>query len=321
MPTPNDIEDWTDFLETNNCKGIVEFEDWIMCVCPFHEQTDDSRPSFGINKELGIGNCFGCGRHTWEDICEAFGLSSIDFIDGVRANAWERFRNKIKGKGKRKFKRFALPNQLVNPFGVKASTEYLLKRGIHKETVESFGIRLCIDESSKYMNHLIFPIEDEKGVLYFDARYVGKKKWKPRWRSPKDCAKWKTFYNWHYGESPFYLCFVEGATDVLKMVQFGVKNTIAAKYFSPEQFDLVLKAGPRFIFLAYDEDEAGRYAVSEKTGKPMHFMHKAKTLFSDAGISIQEVQFPEGCKDPGDIESEEALYSINRKLQRIVEES
>ena len=58
MPAQNDILDWEDFLSSNGCKGVIDFGDWVMCNCPFHNQTDESRPSFGINKESGIGNCF-----------------------------------------------------------------------------------------------------------------------------------------------------------------------------------------------------------------------------------------------------------------------
>jgi len=34
---------------------------WLMSCCPFEDHEDNS-PSFGINHEKGIFNCFGCGK-------------------------------------------------------------------------------------------------------------------------------------------------------------------------------------------------------------------------------------------------------------------
>jgi hypothetical protein len=49
-------------------------------------------------------------------------------------------------------------------------------------------------------------------------------------------------------------------------------------------------------------------------------MNKAKILFSGAGMYINEVKFPQGCKDPGDIKSEEELWDLNPTLHKIVKE-
>lgn len=318
MPTPAQIEDWVEFLDDNGCKGVVDFGDWVMCHCPFHEQEDYTRPSFGVNKESGYGNCFGCGKKSWEDICELFGVSSTDFIDGVRSLDWNRFKNKLIGGKKNKFLRFKLPNELQSPYGHKGARDYLNNRGIHKLVVEGMQVRLCMDKASKYCEHLIFPIRDEKGILYFDARYVGENPNKPRWRTPNGSARDRSFYGWRYKVKFKYLCFVEGAGDVIKMKSLGLRHTIAAKYFSERQFNMVLHSGARYLFLAYDEDEAGRYKTSEKTGENISFMNKAKTLFSNAGMYIEEVRFPKGCNDPGDITSESLFYKLNPKLKKFI---
>jgi hypothetical protein len=316
MPTPQQIHDWVEFLEENGCKGVIDFGDWVMCNCPFHEQEDFTRPSFGINKESGAGNCFGCGKKSWQDICELFDISSTDFIEGIKENAWGKFMRKVrKEKGSNKFLRFKLPNELCNPFGHKGARDWARKRGISKEIMESCGVRLCMDKTSKYYEHIIFPIKDEKGVLYFDARYVGKLD-KPRWRAPKKSNRLRTFYGWRYKTKFKYLVFVEGAGDVLKMKSMGLKNTIAAKNFSDKQFDLIINSGVRYIFLAYDNDDAGRYKTSEKTGKNISFNAKAKSLFSNAGIYIAEVEFPKGCNDSGDIKSESQFFKMNPKLNK-----
>ncbi len=57
-----------------------------------------------------------------------------------------------------------------------------------------------------------------------------------------------------------------------------------------------------------------------KKGENISFMNKAKILFSGAGMYINEVKFPQGCKDPGDIKSEEELWDLNPTLHKIVKE-
>jgi DNA primase len=140
-----------------------------------------------------------------------------------------------------------------------------------------------------------------------------------RWRRPKEAPDWKTFLNWHYNKKVDYLCLVEGATDMIKLVQFGVNNTIPAKYFSDIQFRMVLNCGAKHLFLAYDEDEAGRYKISEKNGKNVSFQEKSKLLFTDAGMYIHIVNFPKGCKDPGDIVYESEFFNENVLLKELSE--
>jgi DNA primase len=166
MPSPNQIIHWEEFLKEHGCSGVVDFGDWAMCYCPFHTQSDRSRPSFGINKESGMGNCFGCGTHDWEEICNKFGIDSLDTIEGMRESMWDNLRKRIHGeKTARKYLRYNLPDQLINPYSHKGSLKYINDRHISKEMIERFGIRTCIDKSSKYFEYLIIPIYDDKGLV------------------------------------------------------------------------------------------------------------------------------------------------------------
>ena len=318
MPSPYDIENWEEFLKENGCRQIIDYGEWIMCRCPFHDQSDETRPSFGIYKENGNGNCFGCGKHNWENICELFNISSIDFIDAVREAKWSRFIDKLKGKGKRAFKRFKLPENCISPQSYQLSRIYLAKRGISKETQEQLGIRVCVNKDSKYMDSLIFPIYDERGLLFFDSRYIGSLSWKPRWSSPKDSPKWRAYFNWNYEKRYQYLILVEGASDAAKMYELGFKDTIPAKYFSDTQLSMIFRSGADDIFLAYDMDEAGRFKV-DKYGNEISFQAKAKILLSNASINIHTVHFPKGVSDPGELRNMDKLLNINPKLKAVFE--
>lgn len=307
MPSPSDITDWHDFLHTNGCTNIQDHGTWIMCNCPFHNQSDTTRPSFGIFKESGMGNCFGCGTHSWKTMCELFGIDSDSFVDGVKENVWKSFTNRLFKKEKDAYKRFKLPINLANPYGVKNAVNYIISHGLSKEAIEHFGIRVCMDRNSIYFNHLIFPIHDHKDILFFDARYIGGLPNMPRWRTPKGAPRWRAYFNWQYGVKQDYLCFVEGATDVVKFWGWGIKNTIAAKNFSNMQYRMILRSGVKHILLGYDNDEAGEL-----------YTDNAIEQFKNSGINISVLHFPKGCKDPGDIKSFSRFLRSNKVISEVV---
>jgi DNA primase len=305
-----DIEDWKDFLKEMGCENIRDDGDWIMCNCIFHEQSDRTRPSLGIYKNSGAGKCFGCGTHSWKDFCNVWGISSVDFLDTVRESSWNLFKRRLlDDKGKQKFLRFKLPNNLVDFETDKRSVKYFKDRFMDVDLVKSFGVKLCKDEASKYFDYLIFPIMDEKGVLFFDARYVGTGG-ESRWLRPKNCAFWKTYFNWVNIKNFKRLIFVEGVPDAIKMVQFGFKETIPAKDFSSNQFRMILNSGVEIIVLLYDNDAAGRWAKS-KSGKEISFTARALQQFSDTGIKMIVGKIPDKYKDAGDIKSYGEFSSIN----------
>lgn len=300
--TPSDILDWESFFKDQGCTGITDYGDWINCYCVFHEQNDKIRPSFGIHKETGFGNCFSCGHHSWEDICRVFGISSENFIDGMKKNAWETLRDKIfKNDEKKMYKRFQLPKNDKMKYYVDG-LPYVHERGIDLKTLNHFDIRICFDEESKYCKHILFPIYDEKGLLFFHARYIGDNKFKSRWIMPAGCAKWKTFFNWERVKDKRTLIFTEGATNVLKLWQFSF-DAIAAKEFSPYQIKMILNSKVENIFLMYDKDEAGQ-----------KFTEKAKWLFGDSGRNVKVLGYPDYATDPAEVKSVNDLLEVNPQL-------
>ena len=312
---PEDIDNWKEFLEDNDATNIIDYGDWIMCNCLFHQQSHNERPSFGISKESGVGNCFGCGTHSWNEICKLFGISTVEFTDGIKESAWQTFKKKFKKEKKTvSYQRFKLPKHLVNPIGHKGAYNYLINRN-HYDTglLEQYNVRLCLDKNSKYYEYLIFPIEDPKGVLFFDARYVGIGD-KTRWLRPKGAPYWKTYFNWVNVENEKILLFVEGVSDALKFIQLGLP-AVPAKNFSLYQLQLIRKSSADKIFLFYDNDPAGR-TLKAKNGKPIHFTAKAKHLLSDSGIDIRVGILPPNVSDPAEVNSLDLLLKYNVELKK-----
>jgi len=312
---PIEITDWYDFLKENGCDNIIDYDDWIMCACPFHKQSDSSRPSFGIYKDTGWGNCFGCGGHSWVDICEVFGISPEDFIECVKEKVWDKFVSRLNTKQVVKYQRFNLPDGCYeyNISNVNLVREYFEKRNFDIDFISRMNIEYCIDNLSKYSGCIIFPIYDEKGLLYFQGRYLGDCSWKPRWSQPKGCAKWKTYWGWETFKNNKTVFFVEGISDGLKLLQFGLP-VISAKNFSPYQIKSIIKSPIENILLLYDNDEAGRYA-KDKRGNPIHFNAKAEYLFSDSGRTIKVVDLPDVYKDPAELKHSNELFKCNSWLK------
>jgi hypothetical protein len=308
----NEVTDWIEFLEDLGLSNVSETEDWAMVDCVFHNQKDTSRPSLGINKISGVANCLGCGSHSWKNFCEIVGISCEDLIDGVREKEWESFKKKMKPKKEVvTFNRYNLPLELKDPYSYKGSSAYIKKQGYLKRTIIEHNVKLCLDEKSKYFNYLIIPVYDKKGVLYFDARYVGNKD-KVRWLRPKKCAVNRTFWNWKKVKTEKYCIFVEGISDALKIDQFGL-NVIPAKTFSKTQRKLIFKSNLETIFLLYDNDEAGRFAKN-KNGEAIDFTSKTHKVLDGCGIDVVTAFLPSYADDPADIKAVQDLVSKNKKL-------
>ena len=147
------------------------------------------------------------------------------------------------------------------------------------------------------------------------VRYVKEDNLKPRWCRPKSSAVWKSYFNYENVKNEKVLVFTEGATDALKLIQFGYP-AIAAKNFSPYQIDRIINSNVRYIITMYDNDEAGRTAVN-KYGYPIHFTAKANYVFSDCGIKVIDAKLPDYAKDPAAVNYDSDIVRCNPILREI----
>ena len=68
--------------ENFGCEFMLGQNGWINCSCPFDDHADNS-PSFGINSELGIYKCFGCGK-SGSFIKLVSVLLKIDLVEAIK---------------------------------------------------------------------------------------------------------------------------------------------------------------------------------------------------------------------------------------------
>jgi DNA primase len=147
----------------------------------------------------------------------------------------------------------------------------------------------------RFRGRLMFPLTDERGrVLGFGARTLGDEK--PKYLNSPETPlyhKSETLFGLDKAKQPASredaLFVVEGYTDVLALVQAGVRNVVASMgtALTEEQLKRLARL-TRNLCLCFDADSAGRNA-----------MDRALTVGRSLGITLRVVRVPDGL-DPAD---------------------
>lgn len=277
--------------------------------CPFHHE---KTPSFMVSPDRQIYHCFGCGESG-----NAFKFlmrhERLDFPEAVETLAKKAglVLPQVKSED---YKTASLTTQLfkVNELAVDFYTrnlnaqegarakDYLLKRGLKQEAVNSFNLGFASDKWDGLINHLrsknipisllekagliipkesggyydrfrnriIFPIFDIKSrALGFGARVMDSSL--PKYvNSPETpiYTKGKNLYGLHLAKDSIresdLVVVVEGYLDFIVPYQEGLKNIVASQgtALTQEQVRL-LKRYTHNVVMVYDGDAAGELAA------------------------------------------------------------
>ena len=307
-----------------------------MGLCPFH---NEKTPSFSVSQSKQMYHCFGCGvggnvytfimeyeNYTFVEslkyLAERAGISlpERDYSEGERRQL--NFRTRLLEVNKEAAKYYYF--QLRSDRG-QAAREYLLGRGITKETIKSFGLGyanrfsddlynylkglgyeddflkqsglVSFDEvrggHDKFWDRIVFPIMDANNkVVGFGGRIMGDGM--PKYlNSPETLVfdKSRILYGLNMArrsrESYFLIC--EGYMDVMALHQAGFTNAVAAlgTAFTEAHANL-LKRYTKEVLLTFDTDGAGVKAAL-----------RAIPILRDAGLTVKVINM-EPYKDPDD---------------------
>jgi len=303
-------------------------------ICPFHQE---KTASFSVAPEKEIYHCFGCGAggNAFNFIME---IEKISFIDSVRrlgerygievvASESEDTRELVSllydvhTRAMRYFER-----ELYAPGGEK-QLQYLLERGLSKETLKEFNVgfspdkwdalyklaikagfkKEAIEKSGLFSNtrkgwmdrfrgRIIFPISNLAGkTIGFGGRAIDPEDPAKYLNSPETPIYYKTnvFYGLSQARNEIrqknYLVLVEGYMDFLQVYQAGIKNVIAVSgtAFSDRHVAQLRKFTTKVV-LAYDGDKAGISAAV-----------KAGYFLLQGGLEPKILVLPDG-QDPDD---------------------
>jgi DNA primase len=250
----------------------------IMASCPFsytHTGGKDDKPSFSINIEKGVYNCFSCGeRGTIEELVSR--IKSIS-ITGALAllESWGFDRLAIElGKEEVDVRPEILPEGLLYYFD-KVEDDFA---EIYKGDVDG---QECI----------VYPVRNREGKLVGAlARSVVGRWHKVMWNLPKK----RYLYGEDRVELEQPLIIVEGPGDAIALRKSSLKNVVAlmGSNISNEQIEKLLCISSNFI-VWLDKDRAGAKGMNRLVQR----LEKRATIrYVDPWKSL-----PDGANDPKDV--------------------
>lgn len=323
-----------------------------MGLCPFH---NEKSPSFSVNQARQMYHCFGCGvgGNVFTFIME---YENFTFLEAMKyladragvnlpkqeyseeAKKQADFRSKLFEMNKKAAKYFYY--QLKTEQG-KQAYEYLIERGLTKETIQKFGLGysnkysndlyqylkkegysdeilrqsglISMEESKgaydKFWNRVMFPIMDvNHKVIGFGGRVMGDGK--PKYlNSPetKIFDKSRNLYGLNVARlsRKRYILLCEGYMDVIALHQAGFSNAVASlgTAFTGLQAN-ILKRYVEEVLLTYDSDEAGTQAIL-----------RAIPILKEAGLSAKVIQM-NPYKDPDEFIKAEGAEEFEKRIEK-----
>ena len=311
----------------------------LVGLCPFH---NEKTPSFTVYPESQSFYCFGCGSGG-DAVTFLRKIENLDYIDAVKALADKAgmtmpdeggYDKTISDKRRRilEANRAAaryFHSRLMAPEGMEA-LEYLLKRGLTKKTIASFGLGFApnswhslidhmrslgftmqelvsanlANESIKndkknvydnFRNRLMFPVIDIRGnVVAFGGRVLDDSK--PKYINTSDTLVYKKGQGIFAlnlaknGNSDRKLILAEGYMDVIALHQAGFTNAVAC-------LGTALTKEQAGIIARYADEVILSY---DNDGPGQDAANRAIQIFSKTGIKIRVLSLSGG-KDPDEI--------------------
>ena len=305
-----------------------------MACCPFHEE---KTPSFSVIPRKQFYYCFGCGAGG-SVVKFLMEYRKMDFVEAIETLAQfagvevPRESGAPRDDGRHKQLLAALAGAFEfyrkNLAGIPTAAEYLERRGIDRDTADTFGLgyappgfdnlrrhfadgydeRLLLDAGllsrkeddrsayDKFRGRLMFPIRDRRGrVIAFGGRVL-KDEDRPKYlNSPETSVfhKRNTLYGaYETRKSGGFdrLIVVEGYMDVVSLHARGIRNAVATlgTAVTHEHVRQLFRLCKQLVF-CFDGDLAGRKAAASA-------LEQSLALFY-GGYSVSFMFLPEG-EDP-----------------------
>jgi DNA primase len=315
----------------------------VTLKCPFHKGGQENRPSFGINIETGVGNCFSCGtRGSLLYLLNLRGLSKEEIDSELGDLKSILIANAVAAKERRAEEWLLrdpfmahpiLPDKLQAVYGRFFPTN-LVNLGFDVEVLRSLGVGF-----DTLNNRVMYPIRDLYGNLagfvggasneYQEPKYKvyqGRRKDHIGRTLDSDYGSWfdeeftdySRFRNhehiWNfervypqliYGKEAGTLIIVEGFKACMWLLQHGYWNTVAlmGSKIFEKQRLLLSRLNSNFV-LFLDNDKAG---IDGTTGI-------GQLLYQKHGVYCAEYPLREEAHQPTDLSQAELSIAINMAI-------
>jgi DNA primase len=312
--------------------------------CPFHHE---KTPSFHVSADKKLYHCFGCGvgGTVFNFVMEMEKINFPAAIEllakkaGVQLHYSESGSPAVKEDPDAKLKEeiVSLYNRTANLFNYmltqteagKFALDYIMKRGISKETVEKFKLgyspadrkflhRFLVKknfspeflaktalfsekspEIAIFSDRLMFPIFDRKGdVVALGGRFLrGNPERSAKYMNSPDSIQYKKgriLYAFNFAKQSIRenkrVIFCEGYMDCIAYHQCGIQYAVAPLGTAlTEEQITIVKPFVECIYLSFDSDGAGQKAT-----------WRAILMCRRAGLSVRVINLSGG-KDPAEI--------------------
>lgn len=319
-------------------------------LCPFH---NEKTPSFTVDRKKQLFHCFGCGAggDVVSFIMQKEGLSYPDSLKYLAQKAGINLVfNESPGMSEKRKRLYEINKDIMmyfykNLLTNKAPQDYLLKRGLRSNIVNTFMLGFAKDSwddllnfarsndikeedllelgliakskngnfYDKYRNRLIFPIIDTYGrIIGFGGRAIDNTM--PKYLNSPESEVFKKRYNL-YGLNIFKkqskrdLILVEGYMDVIALNNNGIDIAVASlgTAFTVDQAKLAKRYADN-IYICYDSDSAGIKATK-----------RAIEIFKEAEIGVNIIELGQGL-DPDEYVKKYGKEAFEKKIDEALDE-
>lgn len=319
-------------------------------LCPFH---NEKTPSFTVDRKKQLFHCFGCGAggDVVSFIMQKEGLSYPDSLKYLAQKAGINLVfNESPGMSEKRKRLYEINKDIMmyfykNLLTNKAPQDYLIKRGLRSNIVNTFMLGFAKDSwddllnfarsndikeedllelgliakskngnyYDKYRNRLIFPIIDTYGrIIGFGGRAIDNTM--PKYLNSPESEVFKKRFNL-YGLNIFKkqnkrdLILVEGYMDVIALNNNGIDIAVASlgTAFTVDQAKLAKRYADN-IYICYDSDSAGIKATK-----------RAIEIFREAEIGVNIIELGQGL-DPDDFVKKYGKEAFEKKMDEALDE-
>jgi len=287
-----------EILRERECEKIRIDGDEVWCCCPLPDHEDET-PSFSINCEKGIYNCFRCGGGLVSNLLREWGYepeqqvrtTDVEALSHMSIALREALSNR---KPHRKQERLsAITPGKISRVGVRYLRTRGFSRGQIRKLARNWGVRT---DNYGFRTKLVFPVEDPHGGIAFE---ITRSPFRKQWLYQKGSPKSSTLYGLGHAvrAAATDVIVAEGVFDVLKLWVLGFHAVgILGAIVSDVQVALLSQF--ETVIWMLDADVAGRSGTARNWAK----LH---------GHGIQQFAVDVAPRsDPAEIESEEEIVQI-----------
>lgn len=360
--TINEVREKNNIVDTvSKYVSLKRLGDNYKGLCPFHSE---KTPSFTVSEEKQIFHCFGCGEGG-DIITFLMKHENLEFIEALKvladnANITLKKRNVNAEVDKAKNLLYEINREAGiyfyrNLFKNRPAYEYLINRGIDKDTVKTFGMGYASDgwnnlidylkekkysekdmESAglithhkksgryfdKFRDRIMFPIFDLRGrIIGFGGRSIDNANQPKYLNSPETpvFSKGNNLYALNVVRKQKRsddIVLVEGYMDVISLYKYGITNSVASLGTALTPNQVqLLKNNSKEIYICYDSDNAGMNATNKAIETMRKMNVKPKIIVLPENLDPDDFMRLHGLDEFNKL-IENSLTSIDFKIQQ-----